>query len=76
MAKYSVKKTYKGTGTSFYGGYFVRWDDATQEELAHIYEEVNKGKLYVEKIEKINKSNEKNSVKETNKKDKSVKKDD
>ncbi len=76
MANYSVKKTYKGTGTSFYGGYFVRWNDATQEELAHIYEEIDGGKLYVDKIEKTNQSNEKSTVKEANKKSKSVKKDD
>ena len=76
MASYSVKEKYKGTGTSFYGGNFVRWDEATQEELAHIYEEIDGGKLYVDKLEKTKKSNEESTVKESTKKSKSDKKDD
>lgn len=52
MANYKVKENYKGTGTSFHGGYFIRWDNASQEELAHIYEDINGGKSFVDKLDK------------------------
>ena len=52
MANYEVKKQYKGTATSFYAGYFVRWDNATQEELAHIYENINNGKSFIDTTDK------------------------
>jgi|TARA_R100001463_G_scaffold56773_3_gene108927 hypothetical protein len=76
MAKYSIKEKYKGLATSFYDGLFVRWDNVSQEELAHIYEEVNGGKSFVNKIEKTKKSNEESTIKASNKKTKSTKKDD
>ena len=75
MATYKVKEQYKGTGTSLQGGLWVKWNDASQAELAHIFEEITVGKLFIDKTEKTNKSNEESTVKEPIKKSKSIKKD-
>jgi len=73
MAEYKAK--IKGAANRF-GNIRIRWDSATQEELAWVYEEVKNGSNYVEKIDKTNKSNnEESPVKESKKKGKSNKKD-
>jgi len=72
MAEYKVKQKYIGTATSLYSGYFVRWDNASQEELAHVYENINGGKSFVSKSDKTNYidgKEKKKSVKKSNKKD-------
>jgi hypothetical protein len=69
MANYEVKKEYKGSATSFSGGYFVRWGNATQDELAHIYENIDNGKSFIDKTDK------KDEPKKTNKKKSSKAKD-
>ena len=59
MAEY--KKKMKGA-TSHFGNVRVNWDTATQEELAWVYEEVENGSHYVEKINKKS-SNEESDTK-------------
>jgi|TARA_Y100000592_G_scaffold99321_1_gene174939 hypothetical protein len=62
MANYKVKKEFKNTAT-YFGNVRVRWEDATDETLAWVYEEAKNGSHYVEKIDKINKSYEKSDSK-------------
>jgi hypothetical protein len=71
MAKYSVKEKYKGLSSSVMNFGLVMWDNATQEALAYLYEK----RGFKSIITKIS-SNEESSIKKTNKKNKSVKKDD
>ena len=59
MAEYKAKM--KDAATRF-GGIRVRWNSATQEELAWVYEEVDNGSHYVEKINKKS-SNEESDTK-------------
>jgi hypothetical protein len=62
MSNYKVKEKYKGTATSFYDGYFVRWGDSSHEELAHIYENIDGGKSFIDKTTNSdNESEEKES---------------
>lgn len=73
MAEYKVKKSFLGSSTNFGGGKEdkrVDWSTATQEELAYVYEEVNNGSHYVEKINKkpSDESTKKSSEKSSNKK--------
>tara|TARA_R110000782_G_scaffold194245_1_gene283856 strand:- start:77 stop:367 length:291 start_codon:yes stop_codon:yes gene_type:complete len=71
MAEYKAKKQYEGAATRF-DGIRVNWSTATQEELAWVYEEVNNGSHYVEKINKKSSNEEsinKVSKKFSNKKD-------
>mgnify|MGYP003660739556 CR=1 FL=1 len=63
MAEYKAKM--KDAATRF-GGIRVRWNSATQEELAWVYEEVDNGSHYVEKINK--KSSNEESVNKVSKK--------
>jgi len=69
MAEYKVKSSWIGRSTHFNGQRkAVRWvSDMTQEKLAHIYEEVNNGENFIDKVDKIKKSNEKNSNKSSKK---------
>lgn len=66
MAQYEVKKEWlgKGLGSKFSNGtgnsVKIGWDNATQEELAYVYEEFNSGDTF---INKINKSSEKTDSK-------------
>lgn len=71
MAKYEIKKDFKGSGSNVGGVGLVIWDDASQELLAHLYEDRNLTSI----ITKIS-SNEESSIKKTNGKGKSDKKDD
>lgn len=59
MAEYKAKM--KDAATRF-GGIRVHWNSATQEELAWVYEEVDNGSHYVEKINKKS-SNEESTAK-------------
>tara|TARA_R110002020_G_scaffold225959_3_gene436298 strand:- start:7872 stop:8159 length:288 start_codon:yes stop_codon:yes gene_type:complete len=70
MAEYKAK--YKDSAT-FFKGVRVTWNSATQEELAWVYEEVDNGSHYVEKINKTS-SNEK-SITKVSKKSSNNKKD-
>jgi hypothetical protein len=70
MAEYKAKME---SGATFFDGKRVRWESATQEELAWVYEEANNGSYYVEKINK-KLSNEESDTKST-KKSSSKKKD-
>ena len=63
MAAYKAK--IKDSAT-FFKGVRVRWNSATQEELAWVYEEVDNGSHYVEKINK--KSSNEESVNKVSKK--------
>jgi hypothetical protein len=74
MANYKAKKQYENCAT-FFKGRRVRWESATEEELAWVYEEVENGSHYVEKIDKTNKSNNESTIKKSKKKSKSNKKD-
>jgi len=76
MAEYKVKDYLRiKDGASRIGNIRIRWNSATQEELAWVYEEVENGSHYVEKIDKTNKSNnEESTIKESKKKGKSSKK--
>jgi hypothetical protein len=71
MAKYKAKENYKGLRSSVADFGIVSWDEASQEVLAYLYEK----RGFTSIITKIS-SNEESSIKKTNKKDKSVKKDD
>jgi hypothetical protein len=74
MANYKVKKQYKDTAT-FFKGVRIDWNNASEEQIAWVYEEVDNGSHYVEKIDKTNKSNnEESTIKESKKKGKSSKK--
>jgi len=59
MAEYKTKM--KG-GATYFNGRRVRWESATQEELAWVYEECNNGSHFVEKINKKS-SNEESDTK-------------
>ena len=59
MAEYKAKM--KDSATIF-GGIRVHWNSATQEQLAWVYEEVENGSHYVEKINKKS-SNEESDTK-------------
>lgn len=75
MANYKVKKQYENCA-SFFKGVRVDWNNASEEQIAWVYEEVENGSHYVEKIDKTNKSNnEESTIKESKKKGKSSKKD-
>jgi len=69
MAEYKIKSSWIGRSTHFNGQRkAVRWvSDMSQEKLAHIYEEVNNGENFIDKIDKIKKSNEKKSDKSSKK---------
>jgi len=75
MAEYKAKDYLRVQGgASRIGNIRIRWNSATQEELAWVYEEVENGSHYVEKIDKTNKSNnEESTIKKSNKKGKSSK---
>ncbi len=75
MASYKIKEKYIGSATGFNPKYTVRWGNQSQEELSYIYEELN-GSKYIIKLEKTKKSNEESTIKASNKKTKSTKKDD
>ena len=55
MAEYKAKMKDSAT---FFKGVRVTWNTATQDELAWVYEEIDNGSHYVEKINKTS-SNEK-----------------
>jgi hypothetical protein len=59
MAEYKAKMK---DSASFFNGVRIRWNTATQEELAWVYEEVDNGSHYVEKINKKS-SNEESTAK-------------
>ncbi len=71
MAKYTIKKEYEGLSSEVGNFGKVWWSEATQEVLSYLYEE-REMKSIITKIS----SNEESSIKKTNKKNKSVKKDD
>lgn len=71
MAKYKIKDKYKGLSSSIMNFGLVDWDNASQEILAYLYEDRKLTSIIIK-----NSSNEESSIKKTNKKDKSVKKDD
>ncbi len=71
MAKYKIKDKYKGLSSSVMNFGLVDWDNASQEILAYLYEDRKLTSIIIK-----NSSNEESSIKKTNKKDKSVKKDD
>ena len=71
MSKYTIKEEYKGLRTSISNFGMVSWDEASQETLAYLYEKRGFTSIIIK-----NSSNEESSIKKTNKKDKSVKKDD
>ena len=71
MAKYKVKESYKGLKSSVSNFGTISWDEASQETLAYLYEKRGFTSIIIK-----NSSNEESSIKKTNKKDKSVKKDD
>ena len=75
MANYKIKEKYIGSATGLNPKYIVRWGNQSQEELSYIYEELN-GSKYIDKLEKTKKSNEESTVKKSNKKTKSIKKND
>ena len=64
MAKYEVKKEWlgKGLGSKFSDGagnsVKIGWDNATQEELAYVYEEFNSGDTFINKISKSSEKTE------------------
>jgi len=76
MAEYKIKESFIGGKTIFSGGRVVSWaGDMAQEELAYLFEDVNGGATFIEKIGKsTKKSNEESSIKESKKSD-SKKKD-
>lgn len=71
MAKYKIKESFIGGKTIFSGGRVVSWaGDMAQEELAHLFEEVNGGATFIDKIGKsTKKSNEESSIKDIKKSD-------
>jgi hypothetical protein len=75
MAKYEVKKKWTGDGlsTTFLGSgrdnLIVSWDNASQEDLALVYEEFNGGVAFINKID--NSSEKSNSKAKKPSKDKS-----
>ena len=71
MSNYKIKEDYKGLRSSISNFGTVSWDEASQETLAYLYEK----RGFTSIITKIS-SNEESSIKKTNKKNKSVKKDD
>ncbi len=71
MSKYTIKEEYKGLRTSISNFGMVSWDEASQETLAYLYEKRGFTSIIIK-----NSSNGESSIKKTNKKDKSVKKDD
>jgi len=71
MAKYKIKDKYKGLSSSVMNFGLVDWDNASQEILAYLYEDRKLTSIIIK-----NSSNEESSIKKTNKKNKSVKKDD
>ena len=70
MAEYKAKMKDSAT---FFKGVRVTWNRATQEELAWVYEEVENGSHYVEKINKKSSNEEINT--KVSKKSSSNKKD-
>ena len=70
MAKYEIKKAFKGLGAKVSSIGLVMWDDASQELLAHLYED----KKFTSIITKIS-SNEESNIKKSIKKSKSSTKD-
>jgi hypothetical protein len=75
MAKYEVKKKWLGGGlaTGFSDGngttFKIGWDNASQEDLALVYEEFNGGDTFINKID--NSSEKSNSKAKKPSKDKS-----
>tara|TARA_R100001463_G_scaffold106233_1_gene160837 strand:+ start:1010 stop:1294 length:285 start_codon:yes stop_codon:yes gene_type:complete len=67
MATYKVKKHLEGTSSTFYGGQHVNWSLASQEVLAHLYEERGMTDL-ITKTSSNEKSDNKVSKKSSNKK--------
>ena len=70
MAKYKINKNYEGLRSSVSNFGTVSWSDATQEVLAHLYEDRNFTSIIIKTT-----SNEESTAKEPIKKSKSIKKD-
>tara|TARA_R110000764_G_scaffold42765_1_gene96210 strand:+ start:276 stop:554 length:279 start_codon:yes stop_codon:yes gene_type:complete len=70
MAKYKINKDYEGLRSSVSNFGTISWSDATQEILAHLYEDRNFTSIIIK-----TKSNEESNIKKSNKKSESIKKD-
>ena len=70
MSKYKVHKDYEGLRSSVSNFGTVSWSDASQEILAHLYEDRKLTSIIIK-----TKSNEESNTKKSNKKGESAKKD-
>ena len=68
MAEYKAKQS---SGTTYKGGFKIKWETATQEELAYAYEELGLTSL----VEKLSTTTKKDEPKKTSKKKSSKNKD-